>query len=169
MPEVRKTNERTPEASGPSAPTEEQLAEWQKSVKPADSSTSAWIDFMAETERKSADLCRSAATALIPVVALLFAGFVAFLRVSDVGLHGWRRDLAISALLIWAFAGAALGWFLLPSEWSAIAADGAGIKKAFLKFVNRRKRQLRFVGGLILVGVVCAVAFIATVPAVSPS
>ena len=167
MSQVQEGAERAgerPVQGGP--PTnEEEIAALQAQVRDADPELMRWTKFRADTELRGAEMCRSAASALVPVVALLFAGFVAFLRVGDVshGLAGMRKGLMLAPPILWACAGAGLVAYLLPQEWSSVPADGAGIKREFLRFVDSRKRRLRILGGFVLVGIACALWFIATV------
>jgi hypothetical protein len=136
----------------------------QASVLPADPELSRWVAFYGTVEQKGAELCRNAAASLVPVVALLFAGFVAFLRVSDVSgsLRGWRRELMITPLIVWATAGGVLVWHLLPSEWASVPADGFGIRREYRAFVKRRTRALRRIGFAVLFGIALALGFIAS-------
>jgi hypothetical protein len=133
-------------------------------VQPADPDLSRWVAFYATVEQKGAELCRNAAASLVPVVALLFAGFVAFLRVSDVSgnLKGWRHELMILPLIVWAAAGAVLVWHLLPSEWASVPADGFGIRRDYRAFVKKRRRALHRIGFAVLLGIALAIAFIAS-------
>lgn len=141
-----------PQGSGPSA---EQVAEWQASIKPADREFCAWVAFQADAQRKGGDVCRAAASTLVAVLALFFAGYVAFLRLAPPATPS-ARLITLLPLVPWTVAGGALVWYMLPQEWTSVPGDGDGIRREYLRFVVRRKRNLWRIAGVVLGGMALA-------------
>ncbi len=129
----------------------------QRHLKPADPEFSAWCAFARDSQKKGAEVCRAAASTLVAITAVLFAGYIAFMRVSIVDVNAVARATLLSPLIAWAIAGGALVWFILPHEWSAVPAAGNEVQREFNAFVKRRTRWLRGIGGVILTGVVTAI------------